>query len=305
MTLLVSRCLLGESVRYDGGDRHESYVTEVLATSFTLVGICPEAEAGLGIPREPMGLEGDTLAPRVITLHTRRDLTDSLTGWSWQRVSTLAPMELAGAILKSRSPSCGVTGVHLTIPDGDATTSGVFVLALRRRLPFLPITTEEGLRDADQRAHWLAQVFVYRRWGEFLASPGASLVEFHRRHKYQIMAHDPAGLKALGRLAAQPVTTDLVERYGIGLMAAMEQPATPGRQVNALEHILGYFKEILSVEAKSEILAAIRAAGAGACPRSDPILLLQRWQARHPQPHLAGQWYLFPDPLEWRLRFPH
>jgi uncharacterized protein YbbK (DUF523 family) len=48
----VSRCLLGEEVRCDGGPKRDRFVTEVLGRYIEWVPNCPEVEAGLGTPRE-------------------------------------------------------------------------------------------------------------------------------------------------------------------------------------------------------------------------------------------------------------
>ena len=58
----VSTCLLGEKVRWDAGHQHDPYLTGTLGRHLELVPVCPEAELGLGIPREPIHLEGDPAA---------------------------------------------------------------------------------------------------------------------------------------------------------------------------------------------------------------------------------------------------
>ena len=50
----ISTCLLGQSVRWDGGHKRELFLTEVLAPYFEWVPVCPEVEIGMGIPREPV-----------------------------------------------------------------------------------------------------------------------------------------------------------------------------------------------------------------------------------------------------------
>ena len=52
----VSRCLMGESVRYDGGHRRSALLTESLAPWVELVPVCPEVEVGMGTPRPPIRL---------------------------------------------------------------------------------------------------------------------------------------------------------------------------------------------------------------------------------------------------------
>ena len=52
----ISRCLLGERVRYDGGHKHDHFLTDTLGRYFQWVPVCPEVEIGLGTPREPIHL---------------------------------------------------------------------------------------------------------------------------------------------------------------------------------------------------------------------------------------------------------
>ena len=55
----VSTCLLGEHVRYDGGHKHDRYITDTLGRFFRFVPVCPEVGCGMATLREAMRLEGD------------------------------------------------------------------------------------------------------------------------------------------------------------------------------------------------------------------------------------------------------
>ena len=114
----VSACLLGESVRYDGGHARDRYVTDTLGRYMDFVPVCPEMEAGLGVPREPIRLEGDPGAPRVITINTRKDLTDTMTTWAERRVRELEKENLCGFIFESKSPSSGMERVKVYTEKG-------------------------------------------------------------------------------------------------------------------------------------------------------------------------------------------
>ncbi|HNX41624.1 MAG TPA: DUF523 domain-containing protein, partial [Candidatus Aminicenantes bacterium] len=59
----VSGCLLGQRVRYDGGHKYNPFLVETLGTYVEYLPICPEAESGLTVPRDPIRLTGDPLAP--------------------------------------------------------------------------------------------------------------------------------------------------------------------------------------------------------------------------------------------------
>ena len=77
----ISSCLLGEPVRYDGGHKHDPYLTGTLGAFFDYVPVCPEFEAGLGVPREAMRLVGDPASPRLVTQKTGIDLTGRMERW--------------------------------------------------------------------------------------------------------------------------------------------------------------------------------------------------------------------------------
>ena len=53
----ISSCLLGNEVRYDGGHKRDRYITDVLDTHVEFVPVCPEVEAGFGVPRETLRLD--------------------------------------------------------------------------------------------------------------------------------------------------------------------------------------------------------------------------------------------------------
>ncbi|OGQ99246.1 MAG: hypothetical protein A2505_05890 [Deltaproteobacteria bacterium RIFOXYD12_FULL_55_16] len=157
ITIGISACLFGKNTRYDGGHRHQPQLIEALRQFVTLLPLCPEVECGLGIPREPMRLEGDPEGPRLLTITSRRDLTAPMLAWAAQRLEAFAKEGLQGLILKSRSPSCGArVAVH---GEGEAAFSpGLFVRACQERFPDLPIANEEELCDPARLAAFLKRV---------------------------------------------------------------------------------------------------------------------------------------------------
>ncbi len=61
----ISRCLLGQRVRYDGADKYSRICNEDLAERFELVSVCPEVDAGLTVPRPPVELQSPLLLKLV------------------------------------------------------------------------------------------------------------------------------------------------------------------------------------------------------------------------------------------------
>ncbi len=156
--VLVSRCLLGETVRYDGTDRRCTALA-ALATRCELLPVCPEVEAGLGVPRPPVQwvhlTDGDRLRGRDLP---DLDVTVTLARFCRQFVNALPVID--GAVLKARSPSCGIGNVPLFDQKGEALRyiDGLFVQVLRERFPALPMIDEAGMEDEALRGQFLAAV---------------------------------------------------------------------------------------------------------------------------------------------------
>src|SRR5687767_3227069 len=91
----ISRCLLGDAVRYDGGHKRDSFLTDVLGSVIDWVPVCPEVEAGMTTPREAIRLVGDARRPRLITVKSGQDLTKMMSSFSARRVAELEAGELS------------------------------------------------------------------------------------------------------------------------------------------------------------------------------------------------------------------
>jgi uncharacterized protein YbbK (DUF523 family) len=153
----ISRCLLGDQVRFDGGHKHEPALIDTLGAHVEWVPVCPELEVGMGVPREPIQLaarKGDRRV-RLIGAESGADWTDRMQVWAAEKIAALQALGLSGLILKSRSPSCGPQAVP--VRNGDP-SPGMFAQALMAALPDLPVADEERLRDPQARASFMARV---------------------------------------------------------------------------------------------------------------------------------------------------
>jgi uncharacterized protein YbbK (DUF523 family) len=161
----VSTCLLGEKVRWDAGHKDDANVRQMLGADFRFVPVCPELEVGMGVPREPVHLEGEMSSPRMIGNRSGDDWTERMQAWSGARLEQLAAMGLSGYILKRGSPSCGLECVVVMDADGMPRKAGrgLFAEALVRRLPLLPVEEEGRLDDAGLRENFIARVLAYHR----------------------------------------------------------------------------------------------------------------------------------------------
>ena len=165
----ISSCLLGNNVRYDGGNKHDHYLTETLCKYVEWVPVCPEVEYGLPVPREPMRLEGDPLAPRIVTITTCIDHTDGMLKWAKSRLKELETENLCGFIFKSNSPSSGYMGVNIYSPTGIRSGSGIFAGAFLKYFPLIPVEDEVRLHDPKVLENFLGRIHFMKLRGKFLA----------------------------------------------------------------------------------------------------------------------------------------
>jgi uncharacterized protein YbbK (DUF523 family) len=156
----ISRCLLGDRVRYDGGHKYEPSIVETLGRDVEWVPVCPELEAGMSVPREPVHLcaRDDGGGVRLLGVDSRTDWTERMHLWGRQRLDALAALKLAGFVLKSRSPSCGLRDVPV---HGGPAGRGLFADLLVEKMPELPVEDEERLRHADVRRVFLERVLAH------------------------------------------------------------------------------------------------------------------------------------------------
>ena len=153
----ISACLLGEPVRYNGGDKRHAWLVEVLGPTVEWVAVCPEVEIGLGTPRDMIDLV--QVSPRDVRLQMRRtrtDLTSRMEEYATRRVEELAALRLSGYVLKSGSPSCGARDVPIV--DSPDAGRGLFAAVLMRRFPDLPIVEERDLEAPARRDAFVARV---------------------------------------------------------------------------------------------------------------------------------------------------
>ena len=164
----VSRCLLGDEVRYDGTHRRDAALIDALSRHVEWVSVCPEVEIGMGTPREPIGLvvhvDGVPSARarvRLLGLSTGEDWTDRMQTWARERLNALTPLKLSGYVFKAGSPSCGIHGVPVHAGNMERVGRGLFAQALITALPDLPVADEEELTHTAGRDDFLRRIRAY------------------------------------------------------------------------------------------------------------------------------------------------
>lgn len=304
----ISSCLLGQEVRYDGGHKKNTYITNSLANYFEFVPVCPEAAIGMGIPRPPVRLidkDGDI---RVVGVaDPSQDFTDNMRYFASRTAQYLT--DITGYIFKKDSPSCGMERVKVFDKNGmpEKRGTGLFAEAIIKHNPLLPVEEEGRLQDPALRENFIERVFIYYRWQQLLTG-GLSvqaLVEFHSRHKFNVLSHDQELYRRLGRIVADAGSNNLqavADNYIELLMQALKKRATRKNHTNVLMHIMGFIKNQLDSDDKQELLEVMEAYRNGMVPLIVPITLFRHHLRRNPHPYIEQQYYMKPYPEELMLR---
>ena len=305
----VSSCLLGKEVRYNGGHSLDRYITGTLSDYFSFVDVCPEVEAGFGIPRETLRLVGDPDTPRLVTTKTKKDFTDKMMNWAKRRVLELEKEDLCGFIFKKGSPSSGMERVRVYTEKGMPSNrgSGMFARMFMRHFPLVPVEEDGRLNDSVLRENFIERIFAFRRWREMASERKSrgNIVAFHTAHKLQIMSHSVKHYREMGKIVAQGKELDLptlYKKYEALFMQALSLKATVKKNVNVLQHIAGYFKKQLSKDEKQELQDIISQYHREYVPLIVPVTLLNHYIRKYEQEYLQKQFYLHPHPVELKLR---
>ncbi len=309
LRLGISRCLIGDEVRFDGGHKRDNFLTDVFGRYVEWVPVCPEVEAGLGTPREAMRLIGDPHRPRLVTIKSGTDHTRAVERMTENRIQELEELDLSGYVFKKGSPSCGIERVRIYNEHGVPNLNGVglFARAFIEQFPLIPVEEEGRLCDPALRENFIERVFCYRRWQDLVQSgvTRQALVQFHTSHKYLLLAHSPQQYQVLGRLvgqADQHHPKELAHRYGELFMKTLAMKATVRKHVNVLHHILGYFKELLSAHEKVELLSVVGYYHQEQTPLVVPLTLIKHYVRIFDVSYIRDQVYLNPHPKELMLR---
>lgn len=152
--VLVSACLLGVKVRYDGtGAETAGECLQRWQAEGRLVTVCPEVAGGLPVPRPPAEIEHgsgeDVLDGRAVVRTATEDVSAAFVRGAEAALALVEEHGILVAVLKERSPSCGAGRIYDGtrtggLKDGDGVTSAL----LKRH--GVTVFGETRLSEADE-----------------------------------------------------------------------------------------------------------------------------------------------------------
>jgi len=309
MKIAVSSCLLGELIRYNGGHKHDHFVTDELGKYAEFIPFCPEHLA-FGTPRESIRLvETETQDVTVQANKSLHDLTEDLTLTSNDEIDKLKTEPIRGIIFKSKSPSCGLGSAIVYRTNGYAKEKGdgVFAKLCREHFPLLPMEEEGRLCDPWLRENFVMQLFAYDDFENFKASNPAmkDLVAFHQSYKFMLQAKHEEMYRELGKIVGNHdnlTFESLLAKYELLFKTAIAQKSSIGKNRNVLEHMAGFVKDKVTQVEREMLHEQIREYANQIVPLIAPLSRLHMFAKAYDVEYLLAQKFINPYPKELALR---
>lgn len=299
--LLVSRCLGFAACRYDGQILKNPFI-EQLQPHVEIVTVCPESDSGLGIPRPPIRLCQDGEQVIVYQPATGKDVTGQLQATIETFLDGLGQID--GAILKSKSPSCGLIDTKIyrggTNQQFLKKAGGLFGEQVRERYPGLALDDEMRLTNFTLREHFLMKLFTLARFRQLYQQPDMGrLVEFHASHKLLLLAYNQSRFRLAGKIAANHdrlPAREVFFQYRQELLGILDGPQRIPAVINTLYHALGWISEHLGAEEKQYLINTIEEYRDERLPLQAVTRLIEAHAIRFGNRYLQGQFFLRPYP---------
>ena len=111
--VLVSACLLGEPVRYDGQSKlTQDKSLAMLIQTDRVVAFCPEVAGGLPTPREPAEIQPQADNRISVMTASGVDVSEAFIDGAQQTLKLCQHQDVQVAVLTELSPSCGSTQIY-------------------------------------------------------------------------------------------------------------------------------------------------------------------------------------------------
>lgn len=301
--VIVSRCLEFAACRYDGQKIQDKFIA-LLKKHVKFNTVCPEVEIGMGIPRDPIRIVESNGERKLLQPATGKDFSSKMNRYSEKTLKNLDDID--GFILKSRSPSCGISDTKifgaLEKAPSLGKSSGFYGGAVLEKYGHLAVEDEGRLTNYNIRENFLTKLYLLADFREIKKSPTIKkLTTFHANNKYLFMAYNQTRMRTMGRIAANLEKHSLEQviiDYEQELWLLLARPPRKSSIINSLEHIFGYFKKQLSAKEKRYYATLVAKYREQKIPLSSLQVLLNSWIVEYNQEYLAAQTFFEPFPEE-------
>ncbi len=297
--VLLSKCIEFDNCRYNGQIISSDFIKK-LKNFVDFIPVCAEVEIGLGVPRNPIRIVEKNNKLNLIQPETKKDVTRDMIDFTNNYLNNL---KIDGAILKSKSPSCGIKDVKIYPTEKKSAPirrdKGFFGGAVADKYPFYAVETEDRLRNRVIKEHFLKKIFVFSMFRKIKKEKTINnLIDFYTKNKFLIMSYSQKELKELGRIVAK--NDDPIEKiykdYEKHLKLAFSKSPKCNSNINVLNHAFGYISENLKPEEKEMFKKLLEQFKDGHIGLSVPTTIMKSWIIRFDQDYLKNQTFFSPYP---------
>ncbi|PIE56040.1 MAG: hypothetical protein CSA34_06420 [Desulfobulbus propionicus] len=304
--VLVSRCLGFDFCRYDG-QRLSAEIIELLQGHVQFIDICPEMAAGLGVPRAPIRLCMKEETIEVWQPAESRAVTAQLETAAADVLPLFTGCD--GAVLKSRSPSCGLHDAKVFLsrdqPQFLRWGSGVLGEQILAAAAHRSVDDEMRLTNIVLREHFLIKLYASARFREIAQTMKMrDLISFHASYKFLFLAYNEQHFRQCGRIVANHeklCSDEVFSLYRAEMARLLRRPFRREAMVNTLYHAYGLISAGLAAEEKEYIINTIEEYRDERIPLQAVTRLLEGQALRFGQQYLLDQALLQPFPVELSL----
>lgn len=277
-------------------------LSKTLGKYFEFIPVCPELEAGMGVPREPVQLLAGKQSPQMIGVQSGENWTGRMHRFAARKARELGECGISGFIFKDASPSCGLRRVP-RFAARDSKVSGygpgVFAQAFRERFPLVPVEGEGRLTDPIIRENFCVRVFCLHRFQDLLGERFSRkrLLAFHERHRLLIMAHSRKHLVLLEQLTASAERLGPDEhkfRYGKLFMEALCLRPTTAKNTFVLSHMRAHLEKVISERERRNLIKVIDDYRGQIVPLPVPLARFRKLAEKYQVAYLRNQIHLTP-----------
>lgn len=298
--ILLSECFL-EACRYNGAKIQDDFVLKLLKY-VDYETVCPEVSVGLGIPRDPIVIQQTKNGLKLIQPNTGFDLTDKMNHFAKDFVRHL---DIDGAILKSKSPSCGVYTAKYFLENNNIIKRGpgFFAKEIIEKFEYLPIEEEKRLLDEGLRYNFLVRIFSIADLKANLkqVSYYKDIIEFHTKYKFLLMYYNQSIMRNIGRFLANSSKLDLNivrESYIYMFLKALSSKPKRVNHINVIQHMFGYFSKKITPREKRHFMEVLRLFKEYKLNLYTILEFLKSFALRFEEQYILTQSYLEPFPRD-------
>jgi len=298
--ILLSKCIEFENCRYNGQIIRSDFV-EKLKKFVDFIPVCPEVEIGLGVPRNPIRIVEKKDKLLLIQPETKKDVTKDMIDFSNKFLKNL---EIDGAILKSKSPSCGIKDVKIYPTELKSAPTrkdkGFFGGVVINKFSLYPIENEDRLRNHIIKEHFLKRTFIFASFRKVKKKKSINeLIKFHSKNKFLIKSYSQKYLEKLGDITANKNKNSIenvLDEYQNNLYLTFSKSPRCNSSINVLKNTFGFISNNLSTEEKKLFLKSLEDFKKGRIGISVPVNIMKSWIIRFNQSYLREQTFFYPYP---------